>query len=249
MWKCLIVDDEPNAALALKNLLQKEKDIEVIGVEHNTEGALECLEKHQPNLLFLDILLGNTTAFELLDQCDEKTFEIIFTTGHSNFAIQAIRAGAFDYLLKPIRTKQLEASLKRLAALPKKTVNQNERYEVASNYLNGICEQIALPETDGCRFVNVQDIVHIRAQRNYCDLHFIDGLKLTVTRQLKVFAEFLEPFGFCRIHHSHAINLRHLVQHSKSDGGKVVMADGVEILVSKLYKENLLDSIASIRKI
>lgn len=249
MQKCIIIDDEPNVASALEKLLQKENDLEVVAIGHSVREASHYIEEYQPDLLFLDIMLSNSTAFELLDQYDEKLFEIIFTTGYSDFAIQAIKAGAFDYLLKPIGRTQLSKTLERLAQNREKEVNTQLRYQVTREYMEGRCEQIALPEFDGCRFVKVTDIVRIKAQGNYCDVYFRDGQKLTVTRQLKVFEEFLSPFGFCRVHHSHMVNPDFVHKYSKVDGGKIRMVCGEEIYISKSYKDRFLNTIGTIRSL
>lgn len=247
MQKCIIVEDEPRVAMALETLLQKESGFEVVAVEHGVSEAAQAIEEHHPDLLFLDIMLSNSTAFELLDQFDEKPFDVIFTTGYSDFAIQAIRAGAFDYLLKPIGGGQLKKTLTRLLESRKKDTSTQQRYMITKGYLEGQCEQIALPEFDGCRFVKANEIVRIKAQGNYCDVYFEDGQKLTVTRQLKVFEEFLSPLGFCRVHHSHMVNPLYVRQYSKVDGGKIRMEGGEEIYISKSYKEGFLHTIGMIR--
>lgn len=243
-----MIDDEPGIASALVELLKKQNDIEVVAVGNSIAEAESHINTHQPDVLFLDILLGNNTAFELLDRYQEKHFQTIFTTAHSNFAIQAIRAGAFDYLLKPIGSTQLSKTLERLKQ-GQEHQQTEPRYQLTRNYLNGNCQQIALPDSDGFRFVQIADIVRIKAQGNYCDIFFSNGDKFTVTRKLKTFDGFLSLHGFCRVHHSHMINLSHLQQYSKTDGGKVTVSDGETIYVSKLYKNQFLEAIGSVKRV
>jgi len=246
--RCIVIDDEPRLASALEKMLNKQHNIEVVGVGNSLAEAAEYIETCEPDVLFLDILLGNNTAFELLDRYEEKPFQTVFTTAHSNFAIQAIRAGAFDYLLKPIGRVQLSKTLERLNN-GSELLHTEPRYQLTRQYLEGNCRQIALPESDGFRFVQVSDIIRIKAQGNYCDIFFTNREKLTVTRQLKTFDGFLSHHGFCRVHHSHMINLSHLLQYSKADGGKVTVSDGEVIYVSKLYKEHFLRAIGDVKRV
>lgn len=248
MQKCVVIDDEPGIAKALVQLLEKQNNIEVVAVGNSLSEAEECIKAYEPDILFLDILLGNNTAFELLDRYKEKPFQTIFTTAHSNFAIQAIRAGAFDYLLKPIGSVQLSKTLERLHQ-GMEAPQTEPRYQLTREYLDGNCRQIALPESDGFRFVQITEIVRIKAQGNYCDIFFANGDKFTVTRKLKTFDSFLSHYGFCRVHHSHMINLSHLIQYSKADGGKVTVSDGEVIYVSKLYKDHFLRAIGDVKRV
>lgn len=248
MIKCVIVEDELPLANNLVELLTIDTSLRIEAVAENLADATNAIEHHKPELVFLDVVLGESTAFDLLDKFPKKDFHIVFTTAHSHFAIQAIRAGAFDYLLKPVTEEQIGKTLDRFHST-KGDTNQVDRYSVTKQYLKGNCEQIALSDSNGFRFVNTDDIVHIKAHGNYSDITMLSGEVVTITRQLKVFDEVLSPHGFCRIHLSHLVNLKHMKKYTKSDGGKVQMVNGAVIYISKFYKPQFLKAISHLAKI
>ena len=221
----------------------------MVATAYTIDEASDCINRYTPDLVFLDILLGDQCAFDLLDQYPQKAFETIFTTAHHQFAIDAIKAGAFDYLLKPINQRDLKQSISQLSLKQVQVSELQDRYELTKDYLEGRVERIALPDIEGFEIVNLADIVHIKAQGNYCDIHFADGRVKTITRKLKSFESFLSQSRFCRVHHSHVINLAQIKKYLKADGGKVIMSNGTEIFISKLYRERFFQGIDQIRKV
>lgn len=248
MIRCVIVEDELPLAHNLIELLKTDTSLQIEAVAENITEATAAIEQYKPELVFLDVVLGESTAFDLLDKFPQKNFHIVFTTAHSHFAIQAIRAGAFDYLLKPVTDEQIGRTLDKFYAL-KGNTHLPGRYALTKQYLKGNCEQIALSDSNGFRFVNTDDIVHIKAHGNYSDITLLSGEIITITRKLKAFDEVLSAHGFCRVHLSHLINLKHMKKYFKSDGGKVEMVNGATIYISKFYKPSLLKAIAHLAKI
>lgn len=248
-FTCVVIDDETDAIDAMLPLLEQQGVFSVVGTAKNIKEAQVLIDREKPQLLFLDIVLENHTAFELLDRYKRPFFETVFTSAYSHFAIQAVRAGAFDYLLKPVVAKQLEDLTERLLARAQVEQQRASRYQLMSEYVNGVCDQIAVPDAEGFQFIKVQDIEHIRAQGNYCELHLAHHPKITVTRKLKVFESVLAPHGFCRVHHSHLINLSAMTKYLKGDGGKVILRNGDTVYISKLYKQPFLKAIEDFKKL
>lgn len=249
MLQCVVVDDESDAALALVEVLKHETEIEVLGIGTSMLHGDELLHRYKPDILFLDIMLGDSTGFDLLERQESKPFHTVFTTAHSHFAIHAIKAGAFDYLLKPITQAHVHKVVERLKNIDSAKSLLEPRYKLAKDHLNGSYSKIALPEAHGYQIVDAQTIAHVQAQGNYCDLHFTDGAKMTVTRKLKSFEALLEPFDFVRIHHSHLINLNQLKKYSRLDGGKVQMLRGETIYISRFYKDTFLSAFQKVKKL
>ena len=249
MLTCVIVDDEPDAADALLRHIKEDGRLAVIGIAYTVKEAFTMITEKNPKVVFLDIVLGNHTAFELLEKYEKPNFETIFTTAYGHFAIQAIRAGAFDYLLKPVLPKQLKEVLRRLEERTGKEWQLEPRYQLIKEYVQGDYGQIAIPDVSGFRFLKIKEIIHIHAQGNYCDVYTSDTQKVTVTRKLKTFDSVLSSHGFCRIHNSHIINLAALSRYLKGDGGQVVMNNGQTIYVSKLYRKSFLAAIEHFKKL
>lgn len=249
MLTCVIIDDEPDALNALSELIEENGKLRIIGRATDVKEAHQIISETKPQLVFLDIVLGNHTAFELLEKYDRPQFETIFTSAYGHFALQAIRAGAFDYLLKPVLPKQLANAVNRFLERHKEPSQFGPRYQLVNEYIGGNCEQIAIPDSSGFRFLKVAEIVHIQAQGNYCDVYLTNGQKITVTRKLKTFESVLCAHGFCRIHNSHLINLAELSRYLKGDGGQVVMNNGETIYISKLYRPTFLVAIENFKKL
>lgn len=247
MWNCVIVEDEQDNLESLSNLIQNTENLTLRGNATNVAAALELIIHHSPNLVFLDVMLGSATSFDLLAQLEEVNFEIIFTTGHSQFAIQAIKWGAFDYLLKPIGQKQFAQAIERLEQ--KKGLLPQSRYTLVKDLSTGASKRIALPETNGFSIVEIDTIVHIEAQGNYCDVFFQGGSKSTVTRKLREFEELLINYSFCRAHHSHLVNLNHIQKFSKKDGGIISLSNAQTVYLSRAYKSNFLNHLNTFKRI
>lgn len=247
MWNCLIVEDESDNLESLVDLVQNHEKLNLCGSATSVTTGVEMIVEHAPNLVFLDVMLGNATSFDLLEQLDEVNFEIIFTTGHSQFAIQAIKWGAFDYLLKPIGQKQFAQAIERLEQ--KRVLLPQSRYALVQDLSSGTSKRIALPETNGFSIVEIDDIVHIQAQGNYCDVFFQNGSKSTVTRKLREFEELLVNYNFCRAHHSHLVSLYHIQKFSKKDGGVISLSNGQTVYLSRAYKTNFLEHLNKFKKI
>src|SRR5215213_8195057 len=176
MIKAMIVDDK-TAAIELLRWLIKEHCPEISSVASavSVAEALPLIDNFEPDILFLDIQLPQETGFDLLAKVKKWNFEVIFTTAFNEYAIQAIRFSALDYLLKPINGNDLKKALERFKAKKELGPGGEELYR---NFLQNITRnhnsplKLALPGINGIHYVMLADIVRLQAERNYSRLYF-----------------------------------------------------------------------------
>ncbi|MEM8568911.1 MAG: LytTR family DNA-binding domain-containing protein [Bacteroidota bacterium] len=243
--KVVIVDDEKASTERLINLLGAHKvAISIVGVFETLETALDGIKQKSPEAVFLDVHLHDKTGFDLLSELDAIDFEVIFTTAHDRYAVEAFKFSAIDYLLKPVDPEELTVSIKRLQ---ERTQSKNLTARVETLFHN-LSEKenktIAVPTQEGLVFLSVNKIIRCHSDANYTRIHLKEGPPLVVAKTLKQFVKLLENRGFFRVHHSSLINLSLIRKYLKGKGGVVVMADNSEIEVSIRRKEAFLKELA-----
>jgi len=238
----ILVDDEPNATEALTNMLRMTSpDVEVMAVANDPNQGLELIRERQPDLLFLDIQMPHMTGFEMLEKLGKINCAVIFTTAYDQYALQAFKVSAADYLLKPIDMDELEAAVakvreRRASAQP--DFNALER--LFQQVQKPEPQRIPLPLGDGLMFVLVADIVRLQSDSNYTTFYLANHDKVLVSRTMGEYEAVLEKQNFCRVHHSHIINLTHLRRYVKTDGGYVEMSDGSKVEISRRKKDDFV---------
>jgi two-component system LytT family response regulator len=240
--KTIIIEDEIQAISALMADINRYcPELNVIGTSGSVDEAIQLIKENKPELVFLDIQLTDGLGFEILEAFQKGEFHVIFTTAYSQYAINAIKFSALDYLLKPINGDELKAAVAKA-----KTINTSEVQVQIENFIKNQSLQnqnkrIALQTSQGIFIHEIKSILKCTSEGNYTHIHFIDGKKLLISKPLKEFEDLLCNNGFERIHHSHIINLNHLTSFIFKDGGYVVMSDKSSLPVSKRKKASLLE--------
>jgi two-component system LytT family response regulator len=243
MIKAIIIDDEVHCLETL-SLLLKEFYPEVQLLEQCRSGkkGLEAIEKHKPDLVFLDIEMPVMNGFEFLEQFTEIPFSVIFTTSYDQYAIKAIRFSALDYLLKPIDPKELITALKKVQE--QRHLPMAEQFEMLLKQVQGKGPQfnkIAVPTAEGFELLPADQVLFCEANDNYTHLFLKNKTKLIACRTLKDMEEQLQDFPFfIRVHHSYLVNLNEVVKYVRGDGGYLVMSDGTSVNVSRSRKDSLM---------
>lgn len=236
----LLVDDEQKNRDSLRKLLELYcPDVQVVGEADSVEGALEALERLEPELVFLDVEMPGGTGFDFLRRAGERNFRVIFVTAHSHYAIKAIRFSAIDYLLKPVDTDDLVEAVRKAMEERSQSSAPQHLHLLESLGQAGI-RKLAIPIRDGIAFLAPEEIVRLEADGTYTHVYTLQG-KYTGTRNIKVYEQLLSEQGFFRAHHSHLINLRHVRNFSRVDGYFVEMADGSRVEISRRKKDEFLE--------
>ena len=244
MLTAIIIDDEPKGRMALKQKLYDYcPQVELLAEAGDGAEGLQLIEKHKPEIVFLDIEMPRMDGFEMLKQLHDKNFHIIFTTAYDQYAIKAIKYSAFDYLLKPVDIEELKSAIERVQQqqhLPQAQTGKKLETLEQNLHPQSPLNKIAVPTLEGLLFFNTADIIHLEAQSNYTVIFFLNHPKLTASRTLKDFEELLPPAIFFRTHHSHIINLNYIKRYIKGDGGQIEMQNGNFVDVARRKKEEFL---------
>ncbi len=253
MITALLIDDDSNLRNGMKGFLSLyAPDIQILGEADSVKSGINAIEYHQPNVVFLDIQLGDGTGFDILEQLAQKkgnlSFHVVFITAHEQYAVKAFRFSALDYLLKPVDPEELRKVIDKI----KKALNGNDNYAHIDLLLENIrkkvdkFKRIALSTSDGIHLFEVSDIIRCESQDNYTKFYIKDSKPILIAKTLKEYEELLSEQGFERIHQSHLINLAYLKSYIKKDGGYAVMADNSHLPISQRKRERLQELLRSL---
>lgn len=234
----IIVEDEANSREILTNYLAKYcPTVHLLGEAASIKEGLELIEKHQPDLIFLDVEMPFGNAFDLLDQVPNRTFETVFVTAYNQYAMDALNSHAAYYLMKPINIDELIKAVEYVGEIrSKENALEDQILQPKTNKIDG---KITLPQQDGFQVLNVADILFCKADDNYTEI-YLDNKKILVSKTLKYFEEAMADFPFARIHKSYLVNVNAIAKYKKGKGGSVVLHNGKELLVSASKKKELL---------
>lgn len=247
MIKTIIVDDEYNAREFMEKLLTRYFPDKFLVLDkcENVDEAIVSIEKFNPELVFLDVQMPNKNGFQLFKELNKINFEVIFTTAYSEFAIDAIKCSALDYLLKPINYIDLLETVKKYDYKVNRA-SQNEKLKLLiENIDNGGAEfnKIALPTETGYELVKTSSILYCVADSNYCKIVCLDGKKITLSKTLKYIEELLPNSIFQRIHKSYLVNLNYITRFNKTNELLVELSNGETLPVSVRKKDDFINAI------
>jgi len=206
-------------------------------------GGLALISNTPPDVLFLDIELGESSGFELLEALGNIRPHVIFTTAHEGYAIKAVRFSALDYLLKPIDPQELGVALGKATDSAHLMQHPAQFMALLTNLTQRLenSRRLALPVGEGLEMVTVADILSCESDGHYTVLRLADKRRLTVARNLGQFEEMLDASRFIRVHHSFLVNIAHVSRYVRGEGGELVLTDGTVVQVSRRKKQDLID--------
>ncbi len=242
MLTAILVDDMSNALELLQNDVSKlHPEIEIIATAKSVVEAAKAIRKREPDILFLDIMLGDGTGFDVLEIFPNLASKIIFVTASDEHAIRAFKFAAIDYVLKPYNDlelskaiekakKQIQPNRERLSIL-KETISQPDRTP----------QKISLHSLDKIVVVSLDTVVHCQSDNNNTIFYLNDKRKIFVTKTLKYFADMLKQSHFIRVHRSHLVNLQFIEAFIKTDGGYILLKNKKTIPVSARKKTEVIE--------
>jgi two-component system LytT family response regulator len=247
--KAIIIDDEKRARISLQLLLDEYcPTVEVVAECENLSEGVKSIRKHKPDLVLLDIEMPGHSGLELLDFFDEKevNFSIIFTTAYNEYALQAFKFSAIDYLLKPINPEQLVEAITRL----EKQNQKLESFKILKENLNqDSLTKIAVPSGNSLIFIDVSKILYIKGDGSYSEVFCTNNTKSLVSRNLKNFEDILcVNKNFKRVHKSYIVNFEHVEAYDKSNGGSLELDSGIHIPVSPDKAQTILERVQIIKR-
>lgn len=250
MIRTVIIDDEPSSVNVLSLLLKKKcrEDIQIVATSNSPHLGKSLIEEHQPDLVFLDIEMPGMSGIDLVRSFSNANFRIVFITAFDDYAIEAFRLSAIDYLLKPVEADDIVRVVEKI----KKDITKNENtLSLQLQKLQKILIQnntaaeskIGIGMADKIVFVNIPDILYCEANGAYTNVYMHDSKKIVASKSLGDFELQLSPHKFFRIHHSTLINLNRIKEFQRFDGGYVIMENDIKLEVSQRKRKDFLDSI------
>lgn len=236
----IVVDDEEFARENLRALLREYcPDVEVLATCSTIDEARFAILNQQPELLFLDIKMPGGSGFDLIQSMDKRNFEVIFTTAFDEYAIEAFEHHAIGYLLKPILSSKLIASVQKAAQLTGK--QQVDYQQLLLDLKQGSSrKRLPMPTAEGFEMIPPGEMLRLKAQGHHTVLYLTKGRERLLVKNLKELEPLLSNLDFFRIHRSHLINLAHVDKVIKEEGGFVVMSDGAELEISRRKRSELM---------
>jgi two-component system LytT family response regulator len=244
MIRCVLIDDESNSLEMMEWLLKTYSPEVKIEAMCNSAGAgIEAINHYKPDVVFLDIEMPHMNGFDMLEQFDKISFDVVFCTAYDQFAIKAFRYSALNYLLKPVDPEDLKETIRRLEE--KRVAPSVEQIELLMQNIRQavkpVVQRIALTANDGMIFVATNDILYCQAESNYTSVVLKGGKKVLVSKVLKDIDEALSGPDFFRVHNSYLINLNHIARFVRGEGGYVVMDDGATIGISRSRRQEFME--------
>lgn len=244
MIRAILVDDEPRGLNALRKLLQEYcPDIKIVAECADADSAKEKIELLEPQLVFLDISLPRKSSFDMLAELDKINFEIVFVTAHNEYALKAFHYSAVDYLMKPIDEDLLVDAVQRAV----KRINTNSINKNVSALLDNLQKphspqdmKLCIPSVKGFQVTALKDILYCEASGSYTNIYFADQRFVCSAKTILEYDDLLADAGFIRIHKSFLINLTHVKEYIRGEGGAVLLSNGKEVEVSRRKKDIFL---------
>ncbi|WP_418512995.1 LytR/AlgR family response regulator transcription factor [Corallibacter sp.] len=237
--KTLLVEDKAYIRKGLLNLLQLiDTDVTVIGECESVKDAVVVANACKPDLIFLDINLTDGNAFDFLDQTEHLNFKIIFITAYEEYALQALKIGAVDYILKPVDITDLEIALQKVAALT--ITEQKQQIKTVKSVWNNEDSKLILSLHDSFQVIDLNELMYCESDKGYTSFYCSNGKKHVVSKTLKTFEDQLNAANFTRPHQSYMVNLKFIDKYDKS--GTIYLKNGKKIPVSSRKKDAFVSS-------
>jgi len=244
MIRCVLIDDESNSLEMMEWLLKTYcPQVKIEAMCNAASKGIEAINKYKPDLVFLDIEMPHMNGFDMLEQFDKLSFDVVFCTAYDQFAIRAFKYSALNYLLKPVDPEDLKETIRRVEE--RKSAPSKEQIELLfqniKQTVKPTAQRIALTTGDGMIFVPTHDIIYCQAESNYTSVVLAGGKKIVVSKVLKEIDEALNGPDFFRVHNSFLINVNQISKFVRGDGGYVIMADGATVSISRSRRQEFME--------
>jgi len=240
----ILVDDESNSRHVLRTLLERNfPEIDILGEAASAAEAFQLIQKVGPQLVFLDIQMPRADGFSLLKRFDEVPFEVVFVTSFDQYAMNAIRFSALDYLLKPVEVSDLGNAIRKAEKRISEKQGSHSQIINLLRTMDGTSgpQKVAVHVADAVKLIDERTIIYILADGSYCTILTDSGERFTTARYLKDFEDYFgQPGTFVRISKSVLINSGQIAKYSKGDPCMIEMTNGELFEVSRRKKVEVL---------
>lgn len=243
--RTILVDDEPRGLSSMEKLLEMNcPDVNILASCNSVDTAVQRIRQLDPDLIFLDIAMPVKNGFDLLKEVKEPRFEVIFITAYNQFMIEAFHFSAIDYLVKPVDDELLINAVSRA----KRRLEEKAGSKNIEALLHNLQQKqspnnmkLCLPSMKGFQVVALSEILYAESQGNYTNFHFADQRPICTSKPIHEYEELLMDQGFVRIHKSCIINLLHVKEYLRGEGGSIILSNGHLVEVARRKKDLLIE--------
>jgi two-component system LytT family response regulator len=240
--RSIVVDDEKPSREVMTNYIRDFCDgIEVVATAYSVKSAYKAIRKHNPDIVFLDIELPDGKGFDLLKMFDKITFNVVFVTAYSEYAIKAFRVNAIDYLLKPVKIDELTAAVDKVRTNLNGTSDLGKISAIIGSLSDNSFLQptIVVPNLRGFEVLKINDIILCKADGYCTNFHIAGNKKIVSSKNLKQYESLLSEYNFIRVHHSYLINLNHVISFTRQ--GEILMVENNKASLGDSFKTQFLN--------
>jgi two-component system LytT family response regulator len=243
MLRTIVIDDEDYQRAAIEKVITRFcPNVSLVGSANSVGSGIASIKKNKPDLVLLDIKMGDGTGFDLLEKLDNISFKVIFITAFDQYAIKAFRFSAIDYLLKPLDPDDLVKAVEKAEDIILKDFDiqlKNLKEHLIPD--NKSIKKIIIKTFDNIHLVPVNEIIYFESDGNYVNVYLADQSKIMVSALLKEYEDLLNKNGFFRVHRSYLINMKYIRSFEKAEGGTVILENHVKIPVASRKRDELLE--------
>jgi two-component system LytT family response regulator len=248
MKKCVIIDDERNARETLQKMLIRyfPTRLNIVGMADSVKEGVYLIKENKPDVVFLDIEMPEENGLQLFSYFKEVDFSVVFTTAYQQYAINAIKYAALDYILKPINQIELGEAISKLERKDRINKNTTMHIEALMHNINLDSEsfnKVIFPTKDGYELEKIRNIIYCKADKNYCEIHTVSNI-IVVSKSLKHVVDLLPSDIFFRIHKSYFVNQNYIKALSRSEGDHVILENNVSLPISAGHYRELMDKMS-----
>jgi two-component system LytT family response regulator len=241
----IIIDDEQSARKILRNILESFcPHVKILGEANSIANGKDLIHEFNPQVIFLDVEMPGGTGFDLIKEAGPLQSEIIFTTAHNHYAINAIRSFALDYLLKPINPEELVEAVSKIKSRDANMTSQ--LIQLLSQQLTSkkeYADQLAIPSANGLEIIKVEDVMYCEGDGNYTTFYLTPDQKHISSKTLKEYERILPAQQFVRAHQKYLVNVKFVKRYLKGRGGTLVMTNGKSIDVAHSKRAQVIEAL------
>lgn len=248
MLRTIIIDDEAHQRLTIEKMVKAFcPNLNIVAQAGSVKTGVEVIRKHRPDLVLLDIKLGDGTGFDLLETLSPVDFKVIFITAYDHYAVRAFRFSAVDYLLKPLDPEELVEAVEKTGSVLQKDFNTqlaNIKHQLGSVETGQ--DKIIIRTFDSIHLVPLKEILYCESDHSCVIIYLINNTTITASASLKDYEELLAGSGFFRVHKTYLVNVKYMRRFDKAEGGFVVLEGEIKIPVASRKRDELLEIFAQL---
>jgi two-component system LytT family response regulator len=239
-YTAIIVDDEVTNIFLLKKVIANYCiNIDIIGESLSFDDAIHQIETKDPDIIYLDVMLKEGHAFEMIDKLQLKRAQIVFVTSDPKFAVKAFQYNATDFILKPLnKLDVIMATNKAISNLEMQKKYHKQEFITPEDKIPQIRNYLAIPSVDKIDFIKISDIMFFNAEGKYTTVYTVDGTKYLTSKNIGDYERNIDQDTFYRIHYSYIVNMNYVTKINKKDGAYCELSNGLHIPIAKRRQDN-----------